>query len=117
MTVTAVRRFWIESVNRSMRFSTRHMNQRLTKIGKPNSRNRAAPQQWVPDVKHCVWWAGRADEAPPALPEGRRWVRTAAAPMVDAAKSPALTRALYIPGVSHRRNTYVDFVLLKQSKA
>lgn len=41
----------------------------------------------------------------------------AALPFVDAARSPALTRALYLPGLSPTRNHYLDYVLLRRRRA
>lgn len=45
------------------------------------------------------------------------WEEVAALPFLDAARSPALTRAFYIPGLSPARNRHMDYVLLRQRVA
>jgi hypothetical protein len=42
------------------------------------------------------------------------WETFASAPFVDAATSPALWRALYVPGASAARVRVVDYVLLRR---
>lgn len=40
----------------------------------------------------------------------------ASLPFLDAAASPVLTRAFYIPGISPARNRYKQFVLMAHSR-
>jgi alpha-1,2-mannosyltransferase len=50
---------------------------------------------------------------PDAGPESD-WEEVAALPFVDSARSPPLTRAFYLPGISPKRNAYLRYVLLRR---
>ena len=53
----------------------------------------------------------------PASNDGRttRWQVLATSPFLDMESSPALTRILYIPRLSSKRNKYTTFALLQQT--
>ena len=48
-----------------------------------------------------------------ARPE-REWRRALAVPFLDSAASPSLTRALYVPWLSARKNRWADYVLYER---
>ena len=61
----------------------------------------------------CAYWIGLESEAPPA---GARWTEQAAAPFLDAARSPALWRAFHVPVISAKRNAFTRMLLLRNEK-
>jgi hypothetical protein len=76
-----------------------------------NDRNEAVAEQHVRNPgKTCDYWIGLDAETPPA---GARWTEQAAAPFIDAARSPALWRAFRVPVLSARRNTFTRLRLLR----
>jgi alpha-1,2-mannosyltransferase len=78
-----------------------------------NARNEAVPQQFVADpAASCDFWVGLDAEQPPA---GVRWTTRAAAPFLDAARSPAPWRAFLIPYLSAQRNTFTTMRLLQRT--
>ena len=80
-----------------------------------NDRNEAVPEQHVRNPgSTCAYWVGLETETPPA---GARWIEQAAAPFLDAARSPALWRAFRVPFISANRNTFTRLLLLRNEKA
>ena len=79
-----------------------------------NDRNDAVAEQHVRDPgRTCAYWIGLESEAPPA---GARWTEQAAAPFLDAARSPALWRAFHVPVISAKRNAFTRMLLLRNEK-
>ncbi|KAJ1640592.1 Alg9-like mannosyltransferase family-domain-containing protein [Pavlovales sp. CCMP2436] len=79
-----------------------------------NELNREEPSRYVPtSACHYLLTLEGSDEAR-ALSRGAQWETALRAPMIDAARSPTLTRALWIPWVSARKNAYGSLALMKR---
>lgn len=84
-----------------------------------NDDNLAHPNQYV-DPSRCRFLvearfdSGNTHSTSDAFNRDE-WVEIAVEKFIDARQSPTLTRVFYIPGVSERRNAWVDYVLLARA--
>ncbi|KAL4446276.1 hypothetical protein ABPG77_003083 [Micractinium sp. CCAP 211/92] len=86
-----------------------------------NDRNREEPENYWPSAANCSYVVTLRDRASgrviDELGDLASWEEVAALPFLDAAQSPALTRAFYIPWLSPAKNRHMDYVLLRQRGA
>ncbi|KAL4423801.1 hypothetical protein ABPG75_001102 [Micractinium tetrahymenae] len=86
-----------------------------------NDRNREEPDNYWPSAANCSYVVTLRDRASGSLIDElgdlAAWEEVAALPFLDAAHSPALTRAFYIPGLSPAKNRQMDYVLLRRKGA
>ncbi|KAK9814227.1 hypothetical protein WJX72_002581 [[Myrmecia] bisecta] len=80
-----------------------------------NDRNREEPANYWANTTQCDYLI-RLDSTDKSLYDPDHWDLVTSHPFVEASKSPALYRALYVPGLSSVRNSYVQYQLLKQRK-
>lgn len=81
-----------------------------------NGRNIAAKDQFVEKIDMCDFYVGWDGDG--ATADGtREWRTLARHSFVDAAQSPRLYRALYIPWLSSKKVKYVDYILLERLPA
>lgn len=90
-----------------------------------NDMNRSEPDNYWDSADACDYFvtsSTRDDGAIQHMMDGAvleqgDWKVRGSAPMVDTVASPALFRALYIPFLSVRRNTWMTYILLERKKS
>mmetsp|Transcript_13042 Transcript_13042/g.26069 ORF Transcript_13042/g.26069 Transcript_13042/m.26069 type:complete len:549 (+) Transcript_13042:210-1856(+) len=90
-----------------------------------NDMNRSEPDNYWDSADGCDYFVTSSthhDDATRHMIDGavldqEKWKVRASVPMVDTAASPALFRALYIPFLSEKRNTWMTYILLERKKS
>ena len=82
-----------------------------------NNRNREEPGRYVP-IKSCDWLVELelpTDAETPSR-KTKEWRVAARRPFLDAARTPAWARALYVPGLAAKHAAYAEYVVLERRK-
>ena len=82
-----------------------------------NDQNREEPGRYAP-VKSCDWLVELelpTDAETPSR-KTKEWRVAARRPFLDAARTPAWARALYVPGLSAKHAAYAEYVVLERRK-
>ena len=94
-----------------------------TKAAPPqfNDDNRSEPDNYWDNADACDFFVtstvsqgGSWIDAPVLEASSHAWKVRKSLPFIDNSKSPALTRAFYIPFVSQKKNVWLDYVLLEK---
>ena len=82
-----------------------------------NDQNREEPGRYAP-IKSCDWLVELelpTDAETPSR-KAKEWRVAARRPFLDAARTPAWARALYVPGLAAKHAAYAEYVVLERRK-
>ncbi|GAQ89586.1 alpha-1,2-mannosyltransferase [Klebsormidium nitens] len=81
-----------------------------------NDRNRASPGQFLSDQSRCDYRVDFRRKGEGGRDDDDLWEVVAERPFLDAAKSPALSRAFYVPGWSAAKNKFGTYRLSRRKR-